>query len=141
MRIAVVGTGYVGLVTGTCLADSGNDVTCIDVDREKIERLARGEVPIFEPGLAEFVERNLEAGRLKFMTDLASAVRSSRLVVSRGRDSACGRRFGRPVDTMDRRRPDRSPSPAARDRDHQEHGARRHLRANPRAAQGVNRPR
>jgi UDPglucose 6-dehydrogenase len=80
MRIAVVGTGYVGLVTGTCLADSGNEVTCIDIDRDKVERLTRGEVPIFEPGLAELVERNLEAGRLRFTTDLAPAVRSSRLV-------------------------------------------------------------
>ena len=69
-----------GLVTGTCLADSGNEVTCIDIDREKVERLTRGEVPIFEPGLAELVERNLKAGRLRFTTDLAPAVRSSRFV-------------------------------------------------------------
>jgi UDPglucose 6-dehydrogenase len=80
MRIAVVGTGYVGLVTGTCLADIGNDVTCIDIDRDKIERLRRGEVPIYEPGLAELVERNHAAGRLNFTTDLVPTVRASRLV-------------------------------------------------------------
>jgi UDPglucose 6-dehydrogenase len=80
MKIAVVGTGYVGLVTGTCLADSGNDVVCIDIDHEKIERLSRGEVPIYEPGLAELVERNQEAKRLKFTTELAPAVQSSKLV-------------------------------------------------------------
>ena len=80
MKIAVVGTGYVGLVTGTCLAVSGNEVTCIDIDRAKIERLGRGEIPIYEPGLAELVERNQEAERLRFTTELGPAVRSSRLV-------------------------------------------------------------
>jgi UDPglucose 6-dehydrogenase len=81
MKIAVVGTGYVGLVTGTCLADSGNDVTCIDIDSDKIERLTRGEIPIYEPGLAELVDRNLDAKRLKFTTELGPAVDSSRLVL------------------------------------------------------------
>jgi UDPglucose 6-dehydrogenase len=80
MKIAVVGTGYVGLVTGTCLAESGNDVVCIDVDQEKIVRLQRGEIPIYEPGLAELVERNQRVGRLQFVTDLAAAVRASQLV-------------------------------------------------------------
>src|SRR6266478_4456263 len=80
MKIAIVGTGYVGLVTGTCLADSGNEVTFIDIDRDKIERLKRGEIPIYEPGLAELVERSQEGGRLAFTTDLAPAVRTSRLV-------------------------------------------------------------
>ncbi|MBA4019916.1 MAG: UDP-glucose 6-dehydrogenase [Pirellula sp.] len=74
MAIAIVGTGYVGLVTGTCFADSGNEVTCVDIDAAKIERLNNGEIPIFEPGLTEMVEHNIEAGRLKFTTDLAAAV-------------------------------------------------------------------
>ena len=69
MKIAVIGTGYVGLVTGTCLADSGNHVTCIDIDQAKIDRLRAGQVPIFEPGLAELVERNVYYGRLAFTTD------------------------------------------------------------------------
>ena len=72
MRIAVVGTGYVGLVTGTCLADSGNTVTCLDIDAAKVERLARGEVPIYEPGLEELVHRNAKADRLSFTTDTAT---------------------------------------------------------------------
>src|SRR5262245_15603724 len=80
MRIAVIGTGYVGLVTGACLAESGNAVTCIDIDRQKIERLGRGEMPIYEPGLEELVSRNAEAKRLHFTTDLAGAIKSARLV-------------------------------------------------------------
>jgi UDPglucose 6-dehydrogenase len=80
MKIAILGTGYVGLVTGTCLADSGNQVTCVDIDAAKIERLNRGVIPIYEPGLAELVERNREAKRLMFTTDLASAVRPARLI-------------------------------------------------------------
>ena len=80
MKVAVVGTGYVGLVTGTCFADSGNTVTCIDIDERKIDMLNRGEVPIFEPGLTELVQRNAAAGRLKFTTDLASAVKPARII-------------------------------------------------------------
>ncbi|HEV3006403.1 MAG TPA: UDP-glucose/GDP-mannose dehydrogenase family protein, partial [Pirellulales bacterium] len=80
MRIAVVGTGYVGLVTGTCFAETGNDVTCVDIDLAKIERLRRGELPIYEPGLAELVERNADDGRLHFVTDLAAAVKTAGLV-------------------------------------------------------------
>lgn len=80
MRIAVVGTGYVGLVTGTCFAESGNHVTCIDVDAAKIARLNEGEIPIYEPGLAELVEHNSEAKRLHFTTDLPGAVRKAKLV-------------------------------------------------------------
>lgn len=80
MKVAVVGTGYVGLVSGTCFADSGNDVTCIDIDEAKIERLNQGEVPIYEPGLSELVARNVAAGRLHFTTDLASAVKVAKLV-------------------------------------------------------------
>ena len=63
MNVAVVGTGYVGLVAGPCFADGGNHVICIDSDVEKIEMLKRGEIPIYEPGLAEIVQRNVEAGR------------------------------------------------------------------------------
>jgi len=74
MRIAVFGTGYVGLVTGTCLAEMGNEVTCVDVDAHKVARLRAGEIPIFEPGLHELLEENLHAGRLLFTTDPAEAV-------------------------------------------------------------------
>src|SRR5487761_1567747 len=80
MKIAVIGTGYVGLVTGTCFAETGNDVTCVDIDADKIARLQRGEVPIYEPGLTELVGRNCEDGRLHFTTDLAAAVKPARLV-------------------------------------------------------------
>jgi len=80
MKIAVVGTGYVGLVTGTCFANSGNHVTCIDIDEEKIALLKGGEVPIYEPGLEELVERNISAGRLDFTTDLAAAVKQAQIV-------------------------------------------------------------
>ncbi len=80
MKIAVVGTGYVGLVTGTCFAESGNQVTCIDIDAGKIARLNAGEIPIYEPGLSEMVEHNVEAKRLHFTTDLASAVKTAKLV-------------------------------------------------------------
>ena len=74
MRIAVVGTGYVGLVSGVCLADFGHDVICIDKIAEKVDRLVAGEVPIYEPGLDGLMRKNAEAGRLHFTTDLASAV-------------------------------------------------------------------
>ena len=80
MKLAIVGTGYVGLVTGTCLAETGNDVTCVDCDARKIERLLRGEVPIYEPGLAELISRNAAAGLLHFTTDLAAAVASAKIV-------------------------------------------------------------
>jgi UDPglucose 6-dehydrogenase len=80
MRIVVVGTGYVGLVTGTCLAETGNDVTCVDCDRKKIDILNRGHVPIYEPGLAELVARNVAAGRLRFTTDLAAPTKKAKLV-------------------------------------------------------------
>jgi UDPglucose 6-dehydrogenase len=80
MRIGVVGTGYVGLVTGTCFADSGNTVTCIDINADKIARLKRGEVPIYEPGLEELVERNVNSGRLRFTTEAAGAIREADVV-------------------------------------------------------------
>jgi len=77
MKICVIGSGYVGLVAGTCFAESGNDVICVDVDQEKIEGLKRGEIPIYEPGLKEMILRNCEEGRLSFTTDLAFAVKES----------------------------------------------------------------
>jgi UDPglucose 6-dehydrogenase len=80
VKIAVIGTGYVGLVTGTCFADSGNDVICVDKDVDKIARLERGVIPIYEPGLGELVQRNHENGRLRFTTDLPAAVGESDVV-------------------------------------------------------------
>ena len=80
MRITMIGTGYVGLVTGTCFADSGNDVICLDTDKAKIEDLRAGKVPIFEPGLAELIARNADAGRLKFTSDYAEAVPDAQCV-------------------------------------------------------------
>ena len=82
MNIAIVGTGYVGLVSGTCFADTGANVTCVDVDAQKIERLQNGEIPIYEPGLDELVKKNVAAGRLKFTTDLASVLDDVEIVFS-----------------------------------------------------------
>ena len=80
MQIGVVGTGYVGLVVGACLAENGNFVACVDNDAEKVGRLRRGEIPIYEPGLEELVERNSRAGRLTFTTDTATAIRGADVV-------------------------------------------------------------
>ena len=80
MRIAMIGTGYVGLVTGTCFADSGNDVVCVDIDEAKIQGLREGKIPIYEPGLKELVLRNSEDGQLTFTTNVGEAVSSSRIV-------------------------------------------------------------
>ena len=82
MRIAIVGTGYVGLVSGACFAEMGLDITCVDVDREKIEALNRGIVPIYEPGLEALVRRNAEEGRLHFTTDLAACLDDVEVVFS-----------------------------------------------------------
>lgn len=81
-NIAIVGTGYVGLVSGTCFAEMGNNVTCIDVDQRKIDALLNGRIPIYEPGLDELVKRNAEAGRLKFSTSLASCIDDVEIVFS-----------------------------------------------------------
>ncbi|HEX5607210.1 MAG TPA: UDP-glucose/GDP-mannose dehydrogenase family protein [Candidatus Binatia bacterium] len=80
MNLAVIGTGYVGLVAGTCFAETGNDVVCVDIDEEKIAMLKSGKVPIYEPGLEEMVRRNAEDQRLIFTTELASAVKKSEIV-------------------------------------------------------------
>src|ERR1700753_1986622 len=77
MRVAMIGTGYVGLVSGACFADFGHVVTCIDKDASKIARLEQGEIPIFEPGLEDLVARNVREGRLKFSTEAAEAVRAA----------------------------------------------------------------
>ena len=77
MHIAVVGSGYVGLVTGACLADFGMDVTCVDKDERKIDMLSEGRIPIYEPGLDTLVAKNEKAGRLHFTTELKEAIEKS----------------------------------------------------------------
>jgi len=80
MKIAVIGTGYVGLVTGTCLAETGNNVICVDIDHAKVQKMVNGEVPIYEPGLDVLFHRNIAQGRLSFTTDLALAVREAQII-------------------------------------------------------------
>lgn len=80
MKLAVIGTGYVGLVSGTCFAETGNNVICVDIDAQKVARMKAGEVPIYEPGLALLFERNTEAGRLHFTTDLAAAIEDADII-------------------------------------------------------------
>jgi UDPglucose 6-dehydrogenase len=80
MNLAIVGTGYVGLVAGACFADTGNDVVCVDIDEGKVAALTRGELPIYEPGLEEIVHRNAKAGRLRFTTSLEEAVRTCEVI-------------------------------------------------------------
>src|SRR5262249_40368132 len=80
MKIAVVGTGYVGLVLGACLAENGNTVTCVDKDEAKMAKLKDGKMPIYEPGLEELVKRNEQEERLTFTTELAPAVQASEIV-------------------------------------------------------------
>ncbi len=96
MRIAMVGTGYVGLVSGTCFAEFGHSVVCIDKDADKIERLKGGEIPIFEPGLEDLLERQIESGRIEFTTDIQAAVKDAQAVfIAVGTPS---RRYGRDAD-------------------------------------------
>jgi len=82
MRIAVVGTGYVGLVTGTCFSEMGVHVTCIDVDKSKIDALNQGIIPIYEPGLETLVHKNMKSGRLQFMTRLEDVINDVDIVFS-----------------------------------------------------------
>ena len=82
MKIAIVGTGYVGLVSGTCFAEMGLDITCVDTDTKKIEALRAGRIPIYEPGLDDLVRRNVAAGRLHFTTDLCECLDSVEVVFS-----------------------------------------------------------
>ena len=103
MKIAVIGTGYVGLVTATCLAESGNDVVGIDKDAAKIDTLHGGKLPIYEPGLLELVQRNAREGRLTFTTDLADAVLPARLIFIA---------VGTPQSDARRRRPVRASGPS-----------------------------
>ena len=79
-RIAVVGTGYVGLVTGTCFAETGNNVVCIDIDEQKVEKMKKGEVPIYEPHLESLFERNIEGGRLSFTTSLVEGIKDAEII-------------------------------------------------------------
>ncbi|MCB1601878.1 MAG: UDP-glucose/GDP-mannose dehydrogenase family protein, partial [Xanthomonadales bacterium] len=80
MHVAIFGTGYVGLVTGACLAEAGNQVICVDVDAGKIDRLNRGEIPIYEPGLEDLVHRNRQSGLLRFTTDAAAATAHGEII-------------------------------------------------------------
>ena len=80
MKIAVVGTGYVGLVTGTCFAETGNDVICVDIDQRKVSKLSNGEITIYEPGLEKLFLRNLKEGRLNFTTDLAAGIKDAAII-------------------------------------------------------------
>jgi UDPglucose 6-dehydrogenase len=80
MNIAVVGTGYVGLVTGTCLSELGNHVVCVDINDEKIRALNSGKIPIYEPGLQALFKRNADHGRLKFTTSLSEGVKDAKVI-------------------------------------------------------------
>ena len=110
MKVCVVGSGYVGLVTGTCLAEAGNTVHCVDKEREKVDALLRGEVPIYEPGLGAMIQQNVAAGRLRFSTDIAAAVGESDVVFLTV--GTPGRRDGARVGHLHRGPPGRRACPA-----------------------------
>src|ERR1700733_16005656 len=80
MKIAVVGTGYVGLVTGTCFAETGNDVTCVDIDASKIQKLSNGQITIYEPGLEKLFLRNIKEDRLRFTVNLEEGTKDARII-------------------------------------------------------------
>ncbi len=80
MKIAVIGTGYVGLVTGTCLAETGNDVICVDINAAKIEKMQNGQLPIYEPGLELLFHSNILQQRISFTPDLLSAVQNAKII-------------------------------------------------------------
>ena len=80
MKISIIGTGYVGLVTGTCFAETGNYVTCIDINKRKMDSLRSGKIPIYEPGLEVLFQRNQREGRLKFTTNLAEGIKGSTVI-------------------------------------------------------------
>ena len=80
MKIAVVGTGYVGLVTGTCFAETGNQVTCVDIDKAKVAKMQQGQIPIYEPHLDLLFERNIKQGRLHFTTDLSAGIKDAKII-------------------------------------------------------------
>jgi UDPglucose 6-dehydrogenase len=105
MHIGVIGTGYVGLVTGACLAEFGLDVTCVDIDGEKIEILNKGTIPIFEPGLEDLVKKNLREGRLHFSKDVASAIKNNLVIfvtvgTPSNSDGSCDMRYVKSVAEM-----------------------------------------
>src|SRR5215468_510902 len=80
MKIGVIGTGYVGLVTGTCFAETGNDVTCVDIDASKVQKLSEGQITIYEPGLNKLFIRNLKEERLKFTTNLEEGIKDATII-------------------------------------------------------------